>query len=332
MRQLAHTFGHAADERLLVGLQSPDDAAVFRLSADQALIQTTDFFTPVVDDPYTYGAIAAANALSDVYAMGGEVLFALNVAGKPEALPTAALAAVLAGGAAKVQEAGAVVAGGHTITSPELFYGLSVTGQAHPERLFRKGELQAGDHLFLSKPLGTGLITSADIVDSFALVAEADLQAAIHSMLQLNAPVAGLARRFGVRTATDISGFGLLGHSQEMLQNPRDAAAVGIHIAASRVPLLPHVRDYVAAGVATRAGKTNQSHFGSAVKIEEGVESSVLAALWEAETSGGLLVAVPADQASDFSQAGHDEGVAVWYVGLAVAGRGVTVVQDIDSP
>ena len=326
MRQLAQKFGKTTDERLLVGLQSPDDAAVFRLSADQALIQTTDFFTPVVDDPYTYGAIAAANALSDVYAMGGEALFALNVAGKPESLPTVLLAAVLAGGADKVQEAGAVVAGGHTITSPELFYGLSVTGQAHPDRLFRKGDLQEGDHLFLSKPLGTGLITSADIVDSFSLVAAGDLQAAIRSMQQLNAPVARLARRFGVTAATDISGFGLLGHSQEMLQNPRDAAPVGLQIEASRVPLLPHVRDYVAAGVATRAGKTNQDHFGSSVRVGEGVEPPVLAALWEAETSGGLLVAVPADRASGFSQACTDEGITVWYVGQAVAGSGATVL------
>ncbi len=326
MRQLAQKFGKTADERLLVGLQSPDDAAVFRLSADQALIQTTDFFTPVVDDPYIYGAIAAANALSDVYAMGGEVLFALNVAGKPESLPVASLAEVLAGGADKVQEAGGVVAGGHTITSPELFYGLSVTGQAHPDRLFRKGGLQEGDHLFLSKPLGTGLITSADIVDSFALVVAADLQAAIRSMQQLNAPVARLARRFGVTTATDISGFGLLGHSQEMLQNPRDAAPVGMEIEASRVPLLPHVRDYVAAGVATRAGKTNQAHFGSSVRVEDGVEPPVLAALWEAETSGGLLVAVPADRASGFSQACIDEGITVWYVGQAVTGSSATVL------
>ncbi len=325
MRQLARRSESTEDERLLVGLQSPDDAAVFRLSAEQALIQTTDFFTPVVDDPYTYGAIAAANALSDVYAMGGEVLFALNVAGKPESLPIPLLAAVLAGGADKVQEAGAVIAGGHTITSPELFYGLSVTGQAHPDRLFRKGGLQVGDHLFLSKPLGTGLITSADIVDSFSLVAADDLQAAIRSMLRLNAAVARLAQRFGVRAATDISGFGLLGHSQEMLQNPGGASPVGIQLDASQVPLLPHVRDYVASGVATRAGKTNQNHFGTSVKVEEDVDPAMYAALWEAETSGGLLMAVPADQASSFSQAGRDEGMEIWHVGYAVAGGGVLV-------
>ena len=326
MRQLAQQFGNTADERLLVGLQNPDDAAVFRLSANQALIQTTDFFTPVVDDPYTYGTIAAANALSDVYAMGGEVLFALNIAGKPESLPTASLADVLAGGADKVQEAGAIVAGGHTITSPELFYGLSVTGQAHPGTVFRKGGLREGDHLFLSKPLGTGLITSAEIVDSFSLVEEADLQAAISSMQQLNAPVARLACRFGVLAATDISGFGLLGHSQEMLQNPRAASSIGMHIEASQVPLLPHVRDYVASGVATRAGKTNRDHFGPSVRVEEGVEPLVLAALWEAETSGGLLIAVPADSASSFRQACNDEGITAWYVGQAVAGGLVTVM------
>ncbi len=326
MRQLAQKFEGTANERVLVGLQEPDDAAVFRLSAEQALIQTTDFFTPVVDDPYAYGSIAAANALSDVYAMGGEVLFALNIAGKPDVLPTAILAEVLAGGADKVQEAGAVVVGGHTITSPELFYGLSVTGQAHPDHLFRKGGLRDGDHLFLSKPLGTGLITSADIVDSFSLVEEADLQAAIRSMLQLNAPVARLASRFDVTAATDISGFGLLGHSQEMLQEQEKAASVGMRLEISNVPLLPHVKDYVAAGVATRAGKSNQSHFGGSVSVGEGVDPTALAALWEAETSGGLLLAVPAEKAQRFSQACQDEGVIAWYVGMAAAGTGITVM------
>ncbi len=325
MRQLAQKFEGTADERLIIGLQAPDDAAVFQLSSEQALIQTTDFFTPVVDDPYAYGSIAAANALSDVYAMGGEVLFALNIAGKPDILPTATLAEVLAGGADKVQEAGAVVVGGHTITSPELFYGLSVTGQAHPDHLFRKGGLKDGDHLFLSKPLGTGLITSADIVDSFNLVEEADLQAAINSMLQLNAPISRLARRFEVSTATDISGFGLLGHSQEMLQKRGGATPVGMRVEASQVPLLPHVKDYVASGVATRAGKSNRSHFGGSVNVGEGVDPNTLAALWEAETSGGLLLAVPPRKAREFSQACQDEDVNVWYVGRATTARGVSV-------
>lgn len=326
MRQLARKFEETGDERILVGLRDPDDAAVFRLSAEQALIQTTDFFTPVVDDPYTYGAIAAANALSDVFAMGGEVLLALNIAGKPEALPTSILAEVMAGGADKVHETGAFVAGGHTITSPELFYGLSVTGQGHPERLFRKGGLQEGDHLFLSKPLGTGLITSADIVDSFSLVEESDLHAAIDSMLQLNSSAARLSHRFGVQAATDISGFGLLGHAQEMLAGQGSGPSIGIEIESSQVPLLPHVREYVVAGIATRAGKTNMKHFGAEVTSSDGVDHNVLAAMWEAETSGGLLIAVPGKQAKYFSQACEGEGVTTWYVGQVVERRGLAVL------
>lgn len=326
MRQLAQKFAHAKDERLLVGLQDPDDAAVFRISDEQALIQTTDFFTPVVDDPYTYGAIAAANALSDVCAMGGEAMLALNIAGKPESLPTSILTEVFAGGADKVLEAGAFVAGGHTITSPELFYGLSVTGQGHPERLFRKGVLQEGDHLFLSKSLGTGLITSADIVDSFSLVEESDLQAAIHSMLQLNFSAARLASKFGVQAATDISGFGLLGHSQEMLAGQGNGPALGIEIESSQVPLLPHVREYVVAGIATRAGKSNMKHFGHDGTAADGVDPNVLAALWEAETSGGLLMAVPEKQATGFGLACESEGVTVWYVGQVVQRPGLSVL------
>lgn len=326
MRQLAERIDGAKDPRLLAGLTSPDDAAVFLLSEDQALVKTTDFFTPVVDDPYSYGGIAAANALSDVFAMGGEALFALNIAGTPENLPSRILSEVLAGGADKVQEAGGVVAGGHTITSPELFYGLSVTGHVHPDSLFRKGGLRVGDQMFLSKPLGTGLITSADIVDSFELVEAEDLQAAIRSMLRLNGPASALARRFGVRTATDVTGFGLLGHACEMLREQVGENAVGLEIEARAVPLLPHAADYVAAGVATRAGRSNREHFGDSVEDQEDVDPRLLSVLWEAETSGGLLLAV-ADHAADaFAQACANEGVEVWRIGQAIAADGLSVI------
>lgn len=322
MRQLAQAFPANADPNLLAGLQTPDDAAVYRIAERVALIQTADFFTPIVDDPHTFGAIAAANAMSDVYAMGGEVLFALNVAGLPEGLPTAVLSAILEGGAAKVREAGGHVAGGHTVTNPELFYGLSVTGKADPDALFRKGGVQAGDHLFLSKPLGTGLITTAQIVETHAVQDPRDVAAATDSMLRLNAAAARVARRCGVGAATDVTGFGLLGHAAEMAAG----SAAGMRLEAARVPCLPHVQDYVENGVATRAGRSNREHFGARVKVEATVASWLAAALWEAETSGGLLLAVPPAQATRFSRACAEEDVPHWYIGEGVDAPGLQVV------
>src|SRR5213596_3262005 len=191
---------------LLVGLAHSDDAAVYRITDEVAIVETVDFFPPIVDDPYTYGAIAAANSMSDVYAMGGEVLFALNVAGFPRELPKEIIAAVFRGGADKVREAGGVIAGGHTVVDAEPKYGLCVTGRVHPDRILIKGGLRSGDRLFLSKPLGTGVITTAAKDNPASL---AVLQGAVASMLRLNRVAAEVAREAGARGATDITGFGL---------------------------------------------------------------------------------------------------------------------------
>ncbi len=323
---MSYLFPASASPNLLVGLHQPDDAAVYRIAADFALIQTTDFFTPIVDHPYTFGAIAAANAMSDVYAMGGEVLFALNIAGVPESVPTDTLAEVLEGGATRVMAAGAQIAGGHTVTNPELFYGLAVTGRVAPEQMITKAAPRPGDRLFLSKPLGTGIITTASIVDAHTLIDPRDLDAAIQSMVTLNRDVARAARQFGVRVGTDITGFGLLGHAAEMLRKQTLHPPVGLHIESRHVPLLPHAADYVRQGVATRAGTANQSYFGAQVHADTTADPAVVKAMWEAETSGGLLLAVSEHQADAFMahcQAGED--TACWLIGQAVNEPGIHI-------
>src|SRR5436309_8417448 len=217
---------------LLVGLGAADDAAVYRISDDLALVETVDFFPPVVDDAWTWGAVAAANAMSDVYAMGGEVMFALAIAGFPREMDKTIVAEVFRGGAEKVAEAGGVIAGGHTVVDNEPKYGLCVTGRVHPDRVLIKGGLRAGDRLFLSKPLGTGVITTA----AKNSVASPDVLAgAVTSMLRLNRVAAEVACEAGARGATDVTGFGLLGHAGEMVK----ASRAGLAIAASRLPLLP---------------------------------------------------------------------------------------------
>ena len=340
MRQLAGLFPATEYPNVLVGLGEPDDAAVYRLDSERALIKTTDFFTPVVDDPWTYGAIAATNAMSDVYAMGGEVIFCLNIAGFPEDLAPETIAQILAGGAAKVREAGAAIAGGHTVTNPEPFYGLSVTGLIHPDQIMRKGGARPGDRLFLTKPLGTGVITTAakltgsgeTMAHRLARRAQGKpdlngqhLDAAIRSMLRLNRVAAQAARAAKVQSATDITGFGLLGHGSEMAAGSRDDG-VGFRIRAADVPVLPGVWDYLAAGYLTRGSTRNPAHFGDNVRFAASVTPAQRTLLWEVETSGGLLLAVPTGEVTTFRShcaAGKQE---CWEIGEVVNGVGLEVV------
>lgn len=340
MRQLAGLFPATEYPNVLVGLGEPDDAAVYRLDSERALIKTTDFFTPVVDDPWTYGAIAATNAMSDVYAMGGEVIFCLNIAGFPEDLAPETIAQILAGGAAKVREAGAAIAGGHTVTNPEPFYGLSVTGLIHPDQIMRKGGARPGDRLFLTKPLGTGVITTAakltgsgeTMAHRLARRAQGKpdlngqhLDAAIRSMLRLNRVAAQAARAAKVQSATDITGFGLLGHGCEMAAGSRDDG-VGFRIRAADVPVLPGVWDYLAAGYLTRGSTRNPAHFGDNVRFAASVTPAQRTLLWEVETSGGLLLAVPTGEVTTFRShcaAGKQE---CWEIGEVVNGVGLEVV------
>jgi selenide,water dikinase len=304
-----------AERNLLVGLGRADDAAVYRLAADLAVVETVDFFPPVVDDPWTWGAVAAVNAMSDVYAMGGEVLFALAIAGFPRDFDKKVIAEVFRGGAEKVAEAGGVIGGGHTVVDPEPKYGLCVTGRVHPDRLFIKGGLRPGDRLFLSKPLGTGVITTAAKNEK---APDDVLEAAVASMLRLNRVAARVAGQFGVTGATDITGFGLLGHAAEMIE----ASGAGIVVAAGKLPLLPGALALAEAGQFSGGMKRNRRHldatFGSRLLIDPAVPTPLAHLLSEAETSGGLLFSIAPERAPGVRDAFTAAGESCWEIGEVV--------------
>jgi selenide, water dikinase len=309
---------HEEHADLLVGLGKSDDAAVYRVSDDVAIVETVDFFPPIVDDPYLFGAIAAANSMSDVYAMGGQVLFALNVAGFPRDLPKDIIAAVFRGGADKVREAGGIIAGGHTVVDAEPKYGLCVTGRVDPRRTLIKGGLRAGQRVFLSKPLGTGVIATAAKNDK---TDAATLDGAVASMLRLNRVAAEVAQQTAARGATDITGFGLLGHAGEMVE----ASDAGIEFRARDLPLLPGALALAEAGVFSGGMGRNRSHLDAAFAargrfhVEPGVPESLVKLLCESETSGGLLFAVEAPRAEQVFEAFAKAAEAVWEVGTVTA-------------
>ncbi len=319
LRPLKEMFPAAAYPGLLVGLGAADDAAVYRLNESQAIIQTTDFFTPIVDDPYDYGAIAAANAMSDVYAMGGEVLFALNIAAFPNDLPASITAEILRGGAEKVREAGGVIAGGHTIQDAEPKYGLVVTGLAHPDQIMIKGGARPGDVLVLTKPLGTGVITTALKRD----LAGADhVAAAVASMARLNREAARAARAVGVRGATDITGFGLLGHAVEVAE----AGGVRLRFEYSRLPWLPGAHQYAQANCFPGGAHNNRRYYERHVDVKANLDEPDLMLLYDPQTSGGLLLAVPAARLDDLLGECERLHQPAWVIGQAIEGQGVEVV------
>src|SRR5437773_3891784 len=301
---------------LLVGLGAADDAAVYRIGADVAIVETVDFFPPVVDDPWTWGAVAPVNAMSDVYAMGGEVMFALAIAGFPREMSKTIIAAVFRGGRDKVAEAGGVIAGGHTVVDAEPKYGLCVTGRVHPARILIKGGLRAGDRLFLSKALGTGVITTAA---KNGKASDDVLAGAIASMLRLNRVAAEVAREAGARGATDITGFGLLGHAGEMVR----ASRAGLAIAASRLPLLPGARELAQAGSFSGGMKRNRRHvdtvFGEGLRIDPSIPAPLVSLLTESETSGGLLFSVAPARARGVMDAFRRRGEQCWEIGEVVS-------------
>lgn len=277
----------AAPAELLVGLHTADDAAVYRLNDQQAVISTADFFPPVVDDPYVFGAIAAANAVSDVYAMGGQVLMAINLVAWPDNLESTILTDILRGGADIIAQAGGVIAGGHTVTDEEPKYGLAVTGVVHPERILTKGGAQPGDLLILSKPLGTGLITTAHKREQ---VEASDLDAAIQSMMQLNRKASQALVEMGVdvHAVTDITGFGLLGHAWEMASQSR----AGMRFEYDALPLLSHARHYAELGCVTGGAHRNEAYLSPHVRISERLNKIDRELLWDPQTSGGLFAAI----------------------------------------
>ncbi len=304
---------------MLTGLDEPDDAAVWRLDDQRALVVTTDFFTPVVDDAYDYGAIAAANSLSDVYAMGGEPFLALNVAAMPPQLPTEVVAEILRGGAEKAREAGVVVAGGHTIQDQEPKYGLIVVGFVQPEQILSKAGARPGDKLILSKPLGTGCLTTAlkrGIADPV------DVSEAIAWMKRLNRSAAQLARRFGARAATDITGFGLLGHAWEMAQ----ASQVGLRFNFEQMPFLRGVKRYAEEWIFPGGSADNRLYYGQHVRFEAALEEHEQMLLFDAQTSGGLLFALPPQNLEALLETATQQEQALWIVGDVVPEEGIVIV------
>lgn len=275
------------DPDLLVGYDSRDDAAVYRITDDIALVQTVDFFPPMVDDPYTFGQIAATNALSDVYAMGGEVKTALNLVCFPEDMDLNMLGEILRGGAEKVAEAGGSLAGGHSIADSGVKYGLSVTGLVDPHRMYTNDTGMPGDKLVLTKALGVGLLCTANRVGE---AAPEEMEAAIRSMTTLNKTAAELSRKYRVHAATDVTGFGFLGHLHEMM-----GGKLSCIIRADAVPVLPGAEKAADAFLYTAAGQRNRNHTGPFVRFEN-VSFAMEEVLFDPQTSGGLLLAVdPAD-------------------------------------
>jgi len=303
---------------LLAGLDPPDDAVAYQLSDDLAVIGTLDFFPPLVDDPRTYGEIAAANALSDVFAMGARVLFAMAIAALPEDMPREAMAAIFEGASAKVREAGGVLAGGHTIRDAEPKYGLAVVGAAHPRKLFRKGAAEPGDVLLLTKRLGTGLLVSGDRRQR---TEPADLGVAIEQMRTLNRSTADVFSRAGVRAATDVTGFGLLGHGLEMAR----ASGARLVFEASALPALPGALELAEAGVETAGAVGNRRFVAEDLTVGADVSTALVSLAHDPQTSGGLLATVAEDGVDDVLRDLGRAGVEGHAVGHVAVGSGVAL-------
>jgi selenide, water dikinase len=309
------------DPRVLIDYRTSDDAGVYALDADRALVQTVDFFTPTVDDPFAYGQIAAANALSDVYAMGGRPLTALAIAAFPKDGERATLAAIFKGGLSKLEEAGVALLGGHTVQDSEIKFGYAVTGEVAPQRVWANAGARPGDALILTKPLGTGIACTAL---KFSRAPEELVTDAIRAMTTLNRRASEIlqARPAGwIHGCTDVTGFGLLGHASEMAA----ASGCSIHLDAGAVPLLGGVLELATANV-SGGGRTNRQHFGARVSIAPDVPAELVEILYDPQTSGGLLVALEPTVALETMEALAAEGVPVALIGSAAAADGPLVV------
>ena len=318
LRPLHGIFDPAQFPDLLVGLGEPDDAAVWRLDEKRALIATTDFFTPVVDDPYNYGAIAAANALSDVYAMGGRPFMALNIAALPPELDPGFVGEILRGGAEKAREAGVVIAGGHTIQDKEPKYGLVVLGMVEPEHMMTKGGAQPGDRLVLSKPLGFGTLTTAI---KRGLASDDDIAEGIGWMKRLNKIASELAVAHGVRGGTDVTGFSLLGHGFELAH----ASGVGLRFVFNQIPLLSSAMKYARQWIFPGGSSDNRLFFGPQVRFSSQIDEPSQMLLFDAQTSGGLLLAVPPEKLEALLARAAQLDQPLWVVGETITGEGIEV-------
>jgi selenide,water dikinase len=310
LEELLKGFVPVEAENLLVGLSPADDAAVYKLDDERAIVFTLDFFPPLVDDPATFGRIAATNALNDVFAMGGVPLLALSIAAFPEELPTEVLAAVFAAADEQVRAAGALLAGGHTIRDAEPKYGLAVVGTVHPDGIWPKSGARAGDAVFLTKPLGTGLV----------LAGKGDATEAIRAMTTLNAAAADVLRPFSPNAVTDVTGFGLFGHAHEMAER----SGVRIRLDGAAMPALAGALELARQGVRTGGDPRNREFAGPHV-TSDGVDEAVLALGYDAQTAGGLLVSLPADKALSLEAEFRARDLFLRRIGSVEDGAGVVV-------
>lgn len=301
-----------------MGLREPDDAAVWRLDEARALVVTTDFFTPVVDNAYDYGSIAAANSLSDVYAMGGQPFLALNVAALPDDLPNEISTEIIRGGAEKAREAGVVIAGGHTVKDKEPKYGLVVIGFVDPRKMLNKGGLKVGDALVLTKPLGFGVTTTALKREQ---AEEQDVLEAVTWMKRLNRTAGQLATEFELRGGTDITGYSLLGHGTEMA----NASGVSLNFEFANIPFISCARKYADMNCFPGGAFDNKAHFESQVKLSDSLDEANQMLLFDPQTSGGLLLGIPPEKVDSFLVRARERDQPAWLVGRVESGSGVTV-------
>ena len=317
LEELLAGFAPADSENLLVGLSPADDAAVYRLDDERALIFTTDFFPAMVDDPAVFGAAAAVNALNDVFAMGGKPLLALSVAAFPEELPIESVRAVFDAAAAKVEEAGALLAGGHTIRDDEPKYGLAVVGTVHPEAIWRKNGARPGDVLYLTKPLGTGLVLTGV---RKKVLGEEELQAAVATMMELNDRAAEAVRPFEPSAVTDVTGFGLFGHAHEMAER----SGVCIVLDPASFPALPGALAVARRGLRTGGDLWNREFVAGAARIE-GLPEELGTLGFDPQTAGGLLISLPAEKGAVLEAAFADAGLPLARIGQVVEGTGLAL-------
>ena len=319
LRPIQNNFNSQDYPDLLVGLESPDDAAIWRLDEHRALVLTTDFFTPVVDDPYDYGAIAAANSLSDIYAMGGEPFLALNIAALPPELPEDVMSAIIQGGAEKAREAGVVIAGGHTVQDKEPKYGLVVAGFVDPKHALTKSGVQPGERLVLTKPLGFGVTTTAL---KRQMAQTEDVAEVTGWMKRLNRDAMRLAVAFGLHGGTDVTGYSLLGHASELSQ----ASGVRLRFTFSKLPFVSGARRYAEQWTFPGGAFDNRAFFSPSVDFDPSLSELDQMLLFDPQTSGGLLLSVPAAQLEDFLARAAAIGLPAWVVGEALEGQGLEVV------
>ena len=303
-----------ADPNLLVGYDSSDDAAVYKVSDDVAMIQTVDFFPPVVDDPYTFGQIAATNALSDVYAMGGQPTLAMNLLAFPSCLPVEAVGDILAGGASKVVEAGAVIAGGHSIEDQEPKYGLCVTGLVHPSRILTNSGAKEGDILVLTKPLGTGILSTAAKAE---LLEEGEYKQMVELMTTLNKYAAQAVGPIALSACTDVTGFGLVGHVKEMAEG----CGSTIELWAGKIPIVPKALELARDGIIPAGAYRNMDFTANDTLEDSAVPREVLDCLYDPQTAGGLLLSVPEGKLQELLTRLTDAGIPAAAVGAVVSRR-----------